>query len=350
MSGERSFELSGAAAFFRENIEALVRVRRFSGFSENPKVEEIDSGVLVLKDAAPDLIVALGGGSAIDAAKLINFFSARGTTGAGYISGAAGVRGSSLPFTAIPTTVGSGSEATRFATMYAGGRKYSIEDESIKPDIAILDPDLTFSLPAGVVAATSMDALSQAVESYWSVNSDAESKGYSEAAIKALLGNMRDACARKTPSAMQALLEAAYLAGKAINITLTTAPHAISYTLTSCFGLSHGQAVGLLLPSFFEYNHGVGDGDCADRRGAAYVRKTVLELCRLFGCADPAAAGRALRDLMSGIGLHTRLSQAGVGGPARIDLIVENVNAQRLANNPRTVGKEQVRELLSGMM
>lgn len=347
---ERSFNLSGAARFFADKIGRNIHVHRFSGFSENPKLEEIDLGVSVINGIDPDLVVAIGGGSAIDAAKLISFFSARGTTGARYLSGDAGAEGIRRPFAAMPTTVGSGSEATRFAVMYRDRRKHSIEHESMRPDVVILDPDLTLSLPPGIIAATSMDALSQAVESYWSVESNAESQGYSEAAIAALLRHMADASARKTPSAMQALLEAAHLAGKAIDLARTTAAHAISYTLTSYFGVSHGQAVGLLLPSFFEYNHDVSDADCADARGAGHVRKTVLELCRLFGCGDPASAKTAVRALMSGIGLHTRLSQAGVSEPAQIDLIVANVNAQRLANNPRVVGTEQVRRLLAEMM
>lgn len=347
---ERSFALSGAAEFFRENIEGKVRVHRFSGFSENPKAEEIDSGLSVLKDAAPDIIVAVGGGSAIDTAKLINFFSTRGTTGARYISGDTGAEGKCRPLAAVPTTMGSGSEATRFAVMYSDRKKYSVEHESIKPEVVILDPVLTLSLPPGVIAASSMDALSQAVESYWSVNSGPESKGYAEAAIKALLRNMTDAFNRKTPSAAEAVMEAAYLSGKAIDLTKTTAPHAISYTLTSNFGVSHGQAVGLLLPSFFEYNHNVEAGDCADKRGPDYVKKTVLELCRMFGCEDPASAKSKVRELMSGIALHTRLSQAGIRDRAQIDLIVENVNAERLANNPRAIGKAQVRELLAEML
>ena len=350
VSRERSFNLSGASRVFGEIEKSGVLVSRFGDFSENPKIEDISKGVSLIASVKPDLVVAIGGGSAIDTAKLVNFFPARGVTAEQYISGNTGVNEKCRPFIAIPTTAGSGSEATGFAVLYVDKKKYSVEHPSLRPLIAILDPDLTLSLPGAVIASSGIDALSQAVESYWSVNSNTESKMYAEEAVNALSRNMADAFSRKSPAAMAAMMEEAYLSGKAINITRTTAPHAISYALTSHYGVSHGQAVGLLLPSFFEYNYNVTEQDCADKRGVSYVRETLRNICLMFGCGDPVSAGRKIRALMSEIGLKTRLSQLGVREGPQIELLVENVNAERLMNNPRIVTKKSVRELLTGMI
>jgi alcohol dehydrogenase class IV len=347
---ENSYRVSGAERFFKENIEAQIEVHRFSDFSENPKIGDVERGVSLFGNIKPDMIVAVGGGSAIDMAKLINYFSARGVTAKQYLNHEAGYDRKCVPFVAIPTTVGSGSEATRFAVMYVDGKKHSIEHASLRPDVVILDPVLTSSLPPSVIASSGMDALSQAVESYWSINSNVESKGYAEEAIKILLHNMADAVSKHSPLTMENMMHAAFLAGRAINITKTTAPHAISYTLTSHFGVSHGQAVGLLLPSFFEYNYNVSETDCMDKRGVEYVKETMLSLCNILGCDGPLVMKNKVRDLMLKIGLQARLSMVGVSEGHHIDLIVENVNTERLTNNPRVVTKEKIHDILIEMM
>lgn len=347
---ERSFRLSGAERYFKDTIECEVRVYRFSDFTENPKIEDIECGVSLVRNMNPDMIVALGGGSAIDTAKLINFFAARGVSAKQYLNHETGCDKKCVPFVAIPTTVGSGSEATRFAVMYVDGIKHSIEHDSLKPDVVILDPNLTISLPASVIACSGMDALSQAVESYWSINSNSESKGYAAEAMKILLQTMMGAVGGHNPLVMKNMMRAAYLSGRAINITKTTAPHAISYTLTSHFGVSHGQAVGLLLPSFFEYNYNVSESDCMDKRGVKYVKETIMDLCGILGCDSPASTKNKVRDLMLKVGLQTRLSKVGVNEGRHIDLIAENVNAERLKNNPRAVTQEKVHDLLVEIM
>src|SRR5207248_4789041 len=126
--------------------------------------------------------------------------------------------------------------------------KYSVCHEFLLPDIAIVDPILTHKMSPRLTAITGMDALSQAIESYWSIHSTEESKGYAREAIRIIVDQLPKAVNEPTNDSRLAMARASHLAGKAINVTRTTAPHALSYALTSRFGVPHGQAVSLTLP------------------------------------------------------------------------------------------------------
>jgi alcohol dehydrogenase class IV len=156
------------------------------------------------------------------------------------------------PLIAIPTTSGTGTEATCFAVVYIDKTKYSLKHSSILPDYTIIDPTLTHAMPPLVTAATGMDALAQAIESYWGVKSTHESQAYAREAITLTLAYLKAACQNEV-EARDAMSRAANLAGKAINLTETTACHAVSYPITSYFNVPHGHAVALTLASMFGY-------------------------------------------------------------------------------------------------
>ena len=147
----------------------------------------------------------------------------------------------------------------------------------------------------------------------------------------------------------KAMSEAAHMAGKAINLAKTTAPHAISYALTSYFNISHGHAVGLTLGKILKYNSQVNEEDVADMRGVKYVRKTVEELCSLLGVLGPSEADKELGDLMKSIGLKTRLKDLGIRDKD-LELITDNINFERLNNSPRLMTKSIVREVLESIL
>ena len=337
VTGNRSFSLSGAEEMLSHNL-GLREAFRFCEFSENPKLEDVQYGIECYHRAGGDVVVAVGGGSAIDMAKLINVYAARGVHG-GVTRG--------KPMIAIPTTAGTGSEATQFATMYVDGEKHSIADEALLPDVAIVDPSLTRSLPPLVTASTGMDALSQAIESYWCVNSTDESKNYAKRAMSLILSRLREAVLAPGDESRLAMAKASHLAGRAINITRTTAPHALSYALTSRFGVPHGQAVGLTLPNVLVFNYGVTGGDVADPRGVPYVKATLDEICRCLGSADVLQSSAELRRLMKDIGLATTFSELGIDKQTAIEVVVREVNTERLVNNPRRVSQEQLLQLLA---
>ena len=339
VTGGESYFLSGAEAALRPHLQ-LREHHRFFEFSENPKLEDVQSGIELYRRVKPDIVVAVGGGSAIDMAKLINVYAAEGVQG--NVS-----RG--VPLIAIPTTAGAGSEATQFATVYIDKLKHSISDEALLPNVTIVDPALTRSLPPLVTATSGMDALSQAIESYWCVNSTDESKRYAREAIGLIVPHLREAVHAPADEPRLAMAQGAHLAGKAINITRTTAPHALSYALTSRFGVPHGQAVSLTLPAVFNFNYGVTAEDTADPRGAAYVKRTLEDICAYLGCGTVFEASAMLRQLMLDIGLATTFAELKIDQQQAIEVVVREVNTERLVNNPRCLTIEHVLGLLGGL-
>ncbi|MBV6478540.1 MAG: Long-chain-alcohol dehydrogenase 1 [Ignavibacteria bacterium] len=349
VTGKKSFEKSGArdkifnAGFDFEYV-------RFSDFTENPKTEDVEKGIKQLKNSQCDTIVAIGGGSVIDMAKLINIFSANSMDVNSFISNSIRIERKGKPLTAIPTTSGAGSEATHFAVLYNDKEKYSAAHEFILPDLVIIDPELTYDLTPQQTAVSGIDALAQAIESHWSVNSTDESKKYSSSAIKLVIDNLADAVKNPKPESRREMSRAANLAGKAINITKTTAPHALSYTMTSYFGVTHGQAVSITLGEFMKYNFEVSETDVTDKRGAEYVKRSILEIAEIMGCSSAYDAADKIKILMKDTGLKTSLKGLGISSSESLKLIAENVNTERLQNNPRKLTKSGLEVIIRNII
>lgn len=344
VTGKKSFAESGAEAFF-ENIKGFV-FKRFSEFGDIPRIEDVERGVSAFRTFSPDVVVAVGGGTAIDMAKLINVFSDLSGSISQFVLQSKEIKFNTKPMIAVPTTSGSGSEVTHFAVLYVGNTKYSLTSELVRPSVAIVDPVLTLSMSSHQTAVSGMDAFSQAIESYWCIHSTDESRIYAREAIELICDNLVTAVYKGTLESRTAMAKAAHLAGKAINITKTTAPHALSYPLTAWFGIPHGQAVSFTLPSFLEYNSLVTSEDVADKRGVEYVKKIVYEIISFLGCKTVMAGKAWIQQLMKDIGLATTFAELGVEKPAAIQRILDDVNFGRLINNPRRINKLQMQELL----
>ncbi|MCL1996200.1 MAG: iron-containing alcohol dehydrogenase [Defluviitaleaceae bacterium] len=206
----------------------------FSRFYPNPTIEDVFCGVDIFKKAEPTEIIAAGGGSAIDVAKAIKYYT----------------QSFDMPLTAIPTTAGSGSDATCFAVIYEKGEKLSLEHENLLPNKVLFWGHLLNTLPLYIKQSSLLDAFAQAIESMWSINATEQSKICSRRAIDIITKNYsRYLFGDNTTN--HDMLVAANFSGKAINITKTTAPHAMSYKLTSMFGIAHGHAVALTLPHVY---------------------------------------------------------------------------------------------------
>jgi len=258
-------------------------------------------------------MIAIGGGSVIDMAKLIRAEVLK-------------------PLIAIPTTAGSGSEATHFAVVYVKKIKHSLT--FIPPEISIVDPQFTLNLPKPIAASSGIDALSQAIESYWSVNSTEKSKQYSKEAIL-ILKDLDRLIDNPTKHSRLAMAKAANLAGKAINITKTTAPHAISYPITSYFNIPHGHAVGLTLGDILVYNS----------KGNNKVKKTISEICNILGVEDAISAKEKIIRMMNTMGLETDTYKLEITTEKDIKLILDNINLERLKNNPRKITQKYLNNL-----
>jgi alcohol dehydrogenase class IV len=191
VTGNKSFEVCGA----KEILYVILKdyhIHRFSDFTPNPKIEDIQKGIEEFEINKSDIILAVGGGSVMDVAKSIALLSRQEKPEQGplYVKGEKPLTQDPLRVIAIPTTAGSGSEATHFAVVYVEGKKYSLAHKLLRPAHVFLVPEFGLSLDKKTAASAAMDALCQAIESYWSIGATEESKGYSAKAIRLLLNNL----------------------------------------------------------------------------------------------------------------------------------------------------------------
>lgn len=347
VAGKKSYSLSGAADFFSPLLAGKKPVH-FSGFSPNPDIGELRTALVLYKESMSRLIVSVGGGTAIDIGKLVNYFAATGGDPAAY-PGAAGSQDASFaPLLAVPTTAGSGSEATHFAVLYDGAQKLSVAHEELVPSHAWLNEEFTASMSTYQAAVSAFDAFAQAVESYWAVGSTSESRQDSAEAVRLCLRHMEGAVGTAAVGHRGGMLKAAHLAGRAINVAKTTAAHAMSYALTAHYGLAHGHAVAMTLPALFEANAEVSDFDVNDRRGAAHVRGVIEELCALLGAVSAEGAAFKIRELTARIGLGGEwFSTRGIDPSHPRALVLKEINAERLANNPRRLDAKELAWIVS---
>lgn len=334
--GKKSFTLSGAESI----LDILLKnkdVIKFNDFKANPKLEDVYSGIELIRQENPDLIVAIGGGSVIDMAKLINILAVQTNhTALDIINDCSLINNKGRPLVAIPTTSGTGSQATHFAVIYIKKVKYSLSHVYILPDYAIVDFSLSYHTPKEVAASSAMDALSQAVESYWSKHATYESRKYSSEAIKLILPAISMAINNKNKNAIQSMSLAAHLAGKAINISKTTAPHAISYTLTSHFKVPHGHAVAALLaPTAY----------ISSQKSNKEFKLILDQIFSFFGCESINDFYDIWNNLMHECGLSPKLINFGVS-IQDLELIINNVNIERMTGHTITLEREDLEDIV----
>jgi len=343
---QRAYESCGAESVLEPCFEHL-SVVRFTEFELNPKIEDVECGVRLCKDFKPDIVIALGGGTAIDLAKMIGTFSVQDDAPRKIALGQAFIKKSGPPLIAIPTTAGTGSEATHFAVVYVDGEKYSCAHSTLLPDYAVVDPELTSSLPKEITAATGLDAFCQAIESIWAVGATDQSIIWATEAAKLAWGNLVTVTQSPTAESRAAMSHAAHLAGKAINVTKTTAPHALSYHLTSHYGTPHGIAVAMMLSPILAFNSEVTDDDCVDPRGATHVQNRIQTTCKILDSANVAQACEKIERLISQLDCPASLTEIGVVGYEATWQMIESVNLERMLNNPRRTSSASLLKLFT---
>lgn len=287
----QAYSLSGAANFFDP---LLPGAKRLVVKTANPKVNEVQDLLTEMEYSRDLAFIAVGGGTSTDTAKLLNFAISTRSTIRELMSKKECPE--LMPFLAVPTTAGTGAEATRFAVCYDGETKHSIDFPEIRPSHVLVLPELTASLPPYQKASTNFDAYAQAVESLWARGATEESKSYANRAFELMKAD-------NWP-------EASYWAGRAIDISRTTAAHAFSYYLTSHYGIPHGHAVYMVFPYICRNN------------GRKEWIKVVPEL-------------KSMRDFAG---------ERGIGWNDLIEELFAHVNLKRLGNNPVEVKKESFYE------
>ncbi len=316
----------------------------FSAFHPNPDFGEILQGADLFRANTPDVIIALGGGSPIDVAKMIK--AVVFTRDPFDVNKPDTVKpsGDGPPLVAISTTAGSGAETTQFAVFYLGENKQSLSHPSLRPDIAVVDPELTYSLPPAQTAATGFDALSQAIEAFWASSTTNEAQKLAETAIGYALPNLYNDVHTPQPTNRYNLSMAAYLAGQAINITRTTLPHALGYHLTKKYHLPHGHAVALTLPFCFLVNT---DPTLPANMpgGREQVNETMNKLISLLGQESAEDCFAFWRNLMHHCGLASTFTEVGITSREQIDALIATINPERLKNHPVAITPDYLAEV-----
>lgn len=330
----------------KDAIEALpVEKVKFSDFTPNPLYEQVCKGIELLKESKCDVILAVGGGSAIDVAKCIKLAVLAEEGNAAIIPPLVSQRlpidGSKIPFIAIPTTAGTGSESTHNAVMYYEGAKQTVTNDGVLPDYAILEPSVLKTLPLYQKKCTMMDALCQGIESWWSINSTDESKVYSKKTVELIIAKWQKYIFDNDDEAAAKIMLAANYGGRAINITQTTAAHAFSYKITSMYKLPHGHAVAVGLPVIWKY---MIDNyvHCIDKRGQVYLESIFYDISKSMGCDTPMKAIESFEKMMKEMGLNNPVA---TNKEVEVNLLSSSVNQVRLKNNPILLTDTGIRDL-----
>lgn len=251
----------------------------------NPSISYIDALFKKIRKLNIDIIIAIGGGSSLDTGKAIaKLFGNKDNLITLHAHFKKNVpfknNRRALPIIAVPTTAGTGSEITHFATIWDSidKKKYSLMGEDLYPYISILDPTLTLTLPREETVSSSLDTLSHALESIWNTNATKESLAYSNKALSILLPALDVLNEPRLENSLELrsnLLRASMYSGAAINLTRTALSHSISYPLTSFYGLPHGIACSFSLASVLKFNVTADDGR---------IKNTIIDLG--YDCID----------------------------------------------------------------
>ena len=332
-----------------ESLKAVgLQVTVFDEVPHDPTTADVERGLEVAQQAQIDLIVGLGGGSSMDCAKGINFLLTNGGRMEDYW-GFGKVSKPMLPLIAIPTTAGTGSEAQSFAIIADSKThmKMACGDKKASARIAILDPELTLSMPPSVCAATGIDAISHAIESHVTLARTPLSQRFSRRAWQLLSLAFPAVNCEEQPGHTDtttlltdagAMLLGAHFAGAAIENSMLGATHALANPLSAHFGLTHGVAIAVMLPHVIRFN--------ADAVGSLYG--DLAADAGLCSADDPQAgvilAARII-ELASLVDLPTSLAACGVT-QKMIPVMAAEAAAQWTAKfNPRPVDVTSLQEL-----
>ena len=304
-------------SFLKKEIERkLPNAVIFSRFTPNPKYEEMLEGLRLFKNSGCDSIVSIGGGSCIDVAKTIKL-SLGADINSDIPTFKQPYRYTDVQHICLPTTSGTGSESTRHAVLYLNGIKQSISNSAILPEYVVLSSKFIVTVPDYQKKCTAMDALCQCIESLWSRKATKESRQYALKGLRLFKDNYKGYLDYDIEAIKNIQLAANY-SGKAINISETTAGHAMSYKITSLYGIPHGHAVAICMNSIFN--------NC--RVKTAFKNINVLEL---------------FKTIVDYFDLSLRVDIK----LDELDSLVESVNPIRLKNFPYKINIKKCYQLIS---
>ena len=319
----------------------------FSDIKPNPTIENVQSGVEAFKASGADCIVAIGGGSSMDTAKAIGiiienpeFADVRS------LEGVAPTKNKCTPIIAVPTTAGTAAEVTinYVITDAQNNRKMVCVDVHDIPVVAVVDPDMMASMPAGLTAATGMDALTHAIEGYITAGAWEMSDMFHIKAIEIIARSLRGAVAN-TPEGREGMALGQYIAGMGFSNVGLGIVHSMAHPLGALYDTPHGVANAIILPTVMEYNApatGEKYRDIAKAMGVCGVDAMTIDEAR-------AAAIAAVKQLSVDVGIPTDLKE--IVKPEDVDFLAQSAfdDACR-PGNPRPTSVEEIKELYLKLM
>lgn len=317
------FFSSGLAESLIAESQGII-VASYGEISPNPDVTEVDRCAEIIRENTIDFVIALGGGSAMDCAKAAASIALTNHSIRKYHGTGVMMPVEHLPLIAIPTTAGTGSEVTCVSVLtdHANGKKSPIVSDGFFPTIALIDPELTYSMPKHVTAGTGIDVLSHALEGYWSKGHQPICDACAIYAAKLVFEYLERAYENPNDfEAREKMCEASVIAGLAFTLPKTTSSHACSFPLTNLYHIPHGEACGLTLDYFARIN---GSGEEGYR---------VVKLAKELGFDTVDEMADAIIALKKRLGLRTDLKEFQLS-KNQIDELVRISHHPNLLNNP----------------
>ncbi|MDO4492960.1 MAG: iron-containing alcohol dehydrogenase family protein [Clostridia bacterium] len=316
-------------------------VAYFHEIEPNPSCESVDAAAAAARELGATTVIGLGGGSSMDVSKIVScLVTMEGSIYDYYSGGTKKLGHRTTRLICIPTTAGTGSEVTNVGVFTNRNThiKMPFVTDEFWPDVALLDPELTYSLPQGVTASTGMDAFCHAIEAYWNKASQPICDAIAADAMEMILENIKNAYDNGSdPVAREHMQLASLMAGVAFSQTRTTGIHALSFPLTTEFGAPHGIACSITLPAFIR----ISGEQAADK---------MAKLCKRLGYADVNALADAVEALMVSMKMPVRLSELGVKESDLDHLTEVGLGAAIIHLTPAEMNPTTVRALLASIL
>ncbi len=337
VTGKHSLKAQGILDRVLGSLGRL-HVTHFDGAVPFPASQDVDRALEACRRADPDVVVAIGGGSAMDLAKLTAVLMANPGPSIEYGKRLRTIEQPGLPFIAVPTTSGSSSEVTPGMAMWQWDQNtsYNVRHTYMFPTVALVDPDLTMSMPRDLAAASGIDAFSSAFESYWATGAQPMTDALALGVVRVFAENLEASCRDGGREARAACALAATMSGVGYSNCPPNVCHAFSRPLTIFWRVAHGQAVGVTLPAFLE-------------RNAPAIAHKLPPLWEALGVGGLDEAVARVTEIMRSCGLETRLGELGVS-EGDLDRFLDVVAWERLATMPTDLSRREARDLLKSLL
>ncbi|MBD5083042.1 MAG: iron-containing alcohol dehydrogenase [Clostridiales bacterium] len=333
----KSFTKNGIAEEFIKNSNGRLKAV-FSDIRSNPTTDNVDNCVKLIRESGADFAVALGGGSPMDCCKAACAIAKGKDVIRSYHSEGKPVSADeAIPMIAFSTTSGTASEVTNISVLtdVEKNLKNPMNDSAMYPKIAVIDPELTLSVPKQVTASTGLDVLSHAIESYWSVLNQPVCTACSIYSARLVFEWLEKAY--NEPNNLEArekMAEASIVAGVAFSHPRTTGSHACSFPLTNIYGVPHGEACAFTLDYFVKFNADHADGD-----------GRITALAKDCGFESPYAMADEISAMKERMGMKSRLSEIGCTTEEQIKELTEKSMSMLMERNPIVLTKDNIFEM-----